>query len=141
MEPLTSGAIAIATLILNKAFEKSGEKLGETVSQQIGKLGQLIQRRPLPKTQAIEQADQPVNFGQAVLEIETVAETDTELAQTMNELADLIKANAKLTQEIQAYISSFQQSPPATIHHYSTQAQEIKNQLQGNTFHAPVTFN
>jgi hypothetical protein len=71
MEPLTSGAIAVAALILHKAFEKSGEKLGEAVSQQVGKLWQLVRQKPLSTTTAIEQA-KPVNFGQAVLEIETI---------------------------------------------------------------------
>jgi hypothetical protein len=32
MEPLTTGAIAVGALILNKAFEKTGDKLGEVVS-------------------------------------------------------------------------------------------------------------
>lgn len=141
MEPLTSGAIAVAALILNKAFEKTGEKLGEAVSQQIGKLGQMVQRKALPKTAAIEQANQPIDFGQAVLEIEASAATDGELAQTVEALAKSVAADPKLAQEIRAYAAKFQQSPPATMHHYSNQVQEIKNQFQGNVFNAPVTFN
>jgi hypothetical protein len=33
MEPLTSAAIAITTLIFTKASEKSGEKQGEAISE------------------------------------------------------------------------------------------------------------
>jgi hypothetical protein len=44
MEPLTSAAIAIATLIFTKAFEKPGEQLGVAVSTQAGKLLQLIRQ-------------------------------------------------------------------------------------------------
>ena len=35
---MTTGAIAVGTLILKKAFEKTGDKLGEAVSHQVGNL-------------------------------------------------------------------------------------------------------
>ncbi|MBD2682301.1 MULTISPECIES: hypothetical protein [Nostoc] len=36
MEPLTAGAIAIATVIATKALEKTGEKVGETLWDKTG---------------------------------------------------------------------------------------------------------
>ncbi|UBF23714.1 hypothetical protein K9N68_18265 [Kovacikia minuta CCNUW1] len=81
MEPLTPALIAVATLILTKAFEKTGEKLGEAVSSQAAQLMQLIQRKALPRTAAIEQAAQPVDVGQAVLEVWLAKQERYEIAE------------------------------------------------------------
>jgi hypothetical protein len=141
MEPLTPAVIAVATLILNKAFEKTGEKLGEAISSQAGQLMQLIKRKPLPKTGAIEKADQPIDFGEAVIEVEAVSSNDAELKEAVGRLAAIVKADPQLAQLIPAYATALQQSQPSTIQNYGKLADEIKNVFQGNTFNAPVTFN
>lgn len=134
VEPImmTSGAIAVATLILNKAFEKTGEKLGEAVSQQISRLWQLIRRKPLPKTAAIEQADQPVDFGQAVLEVETVAATDSELTQTLNDLATIVKADPALLKKLQNTAEAIE-AEPTIIQNNAKLAEKIGMVVQGGT--------
>ncbi|MBW4472625.1 MAG: hypothetical protein KME45_19965 [Stenomitos rutilans HA7619-LM2] len=141
MEPLTPALIAVTTLILKKAFEKTGEKLGEAVSVQLSQFVQLIQRKSLLKTAQIEQADQPVDMGQAVLEVETVSATDPELAQAVTQLAESVKADPRLSQLMPAYAEALQTARPTTIKNYGKLAEEIKNLFQGNTFNAPVTFN
>ncbi len=45
MEPLSLTASAIATLILSKALEKDGERLGEAISDKIGQLLNLIREK------------------------------------------------------------------------------------------------
>lgn len=140
MEPISSAAIAVATLIFNKASEKAGEKLGEAVSKQVGKLAQLVKGKA-PKTAAIEQPEQTVDYGQAVLELESATKTDPELSQTVQELAAAVQADPKLTQLVPAYAEALQRSQPSTIQNYGKLADEIKNLFQGNTFNAPVTFN
>lgn len=140
MEPLSSAAIAVATLILNKASEETGKELGKAISHQIGKLGQLVKGKA-PKTAAIEQADQPVDYGQAVLELESATKTNSELSQTVEELAAAVQADPKLAQLVPAYAEKLEQSQPTTIQNYGKLADEIKNLFQGNTFNAPVTFN
>lgn len=141
MEPLTSAAIAITTLIFTKACEKTGEHLGEGISTQVGKLLQLIQSKSLPQTKAIQQLEQPVNYGEAVLELETSAKNDPELAQAIQTLAVTIQADPKLAPLVASYAQSLQKAPPGTIHNYSKLADEVKNLFQGNAFNAPVTFN
>jgi hypothetical protein len=140
MEPLTSAAIAIATLIFTKASEKSGEKLGEAISTQAGKLLQLIKSKSLPKTSAIE-TTQPIDYGQAVLELATAETTDPELAQSVQELVAAVQADPKLAQVVSAYAEALRKSQPSTVQNYSNLAEEIKNVFQGNTFNAPITFN
>jgi altronate dehydratase len=93
MEPLTTGAIAVATVLATKALEKIGENIGDTLSHQTQQFLELLKQR-LPGTfAAIEQApEQPLNYGQAVLEIETAAKTDTNIRQAIQELVAAAKA-------------------------------------------------
>lgn len=45
MDPATLSAAAIATLVITKAFEKTGEVLGEKALSQGGKLVRLLKER------------------------------------------------------------------------------------------------
>jgi hypothetical protein len=93
MEPLTTGAIAVATLLATKALEKIGENIGDTLYNKTQQFSELLKQR-LPGTfAAIEQApEQPLNYGQAVLEIETAAKTDPNISQVIQELVAAAKA-------------------------------------------------
>ena len=93
MEPLTTVAIAVATLLATKALEKIGENIGDTLSRKTQQFLELLKQR-LPGTfAAIEQApEQPLNYGQAVLEIETAAKTDPNISQVIQELVAAAKA-------------------------------------------------
>ncbi len=132
MEPLTSGAIAVATLILNKASEKIGEKLGETVTQQVNKLLLLIKDKSLPKTTAIEQAEQVGDYGKAVLELETAASQDSELAQTIQEIETSIKADPILLHKIQKTAQAVK-NEPTLIQNNTKLAEKIGLLVQGGT--------
>jgi SepF-like predicted cell division protein (DUF552 family) len=101
VEPVLTAA-AIATMMATKAFEKTGEKIGEAVVGSISKfLGAL--RRKDPKTadaiatvaqqpQLAEQ--QPQDYGTAVLvaKVEEAAKDDVSLKQVIEELATTAKA-------------------------------------------------
>lgn len=93
MEPLTTGAIAVATVLATKALEKIGENIGDSLSHKTQQFLQLLKER-LPGTfAAIEQApEQPLNYGEAVLEIETAAKTDPNISQVIQELVAAAKA-------------------------------------------------
>jgi hypothetical protein len=93
MEPLTTVAIAVATLLATKALEKIGENIGDTLSHKTQQFLELLKQR-LPGTfAAIEQApEQPLNYGQAVLEIETAAKADPNISQAIQELVAAAKA-------------------------------------------------
>ena len=93
MEPLTTVAIAVATLLATKALEKIGENIGDTLYNKTQQFSELLKQR-LPGTfAAIEQApEQPLNYGQAVLEIETAAKTDPNISQVIQELVAAAKA-------------------------------------------------
>jgi len=144
MEPLTTGAIAVATVLATKALEKIGENIGDTLSHKTQQFLELLKQR-LPGTfAAIEQApEQPLNYGQAVLEIETAAKTDTNIRQAIQELTQLAETNPpkdleKFLKEIQAAFANSQQ-PQGTIFNQNFQkainvAQNQTNDQKGSTF-------
>ncbi|MGH2415653.1 MAG: hypothetical protein ACRDEA_18565 [Microcystaceae cyanobacterium] len=97
MELVSLTAGAIATLILTKALEKTGEVLGEKALEQSGKLMQLLWQK-FPKTaQTIESIDLPALEGdevyldaEIVKEIDAAVQADAEVAVTVQSLAQTV---------------------------------------------------
>ncbi|MBO1061878.1 MAG: hypothetical protein HEQ14_13365 [Aphanizomenon flos-aquae CP01] len=136
MEPLTTVAIAVATLLATKALEKIGENIGDTLYNKTQQFSEWLKQR-LPGTfAAIEQApEQPLNYGQAVLEIETAAKTDPNISQVIQELTQLAETNppknlAEILKEIQAAFANSQQ-PQGTI--FNQNFQKAMNVAQNQT--------
>lgn len=93
MDPLRGAAIAVGSIIATKALEKTGEKVGEKVWQQTGKFLTSLKQVSPDTVTAIEKApEQPLDYGQAILEVESVAKTSPELSQIMTELVDIVEA-------------------------------------------------
>ncbi|MEH2043925.1 hypothetical protein [Nostoc sp.] len=93
MEPLTAGAIAIGTVIATKALEKTGEKVGEALWDKTGQFLVTLKKHSPDTVVAIEKApSQPLNYGKAVLEVESAAKANPEVNQAMQELAAAAKA-------------------------------------------------
>ncbi|MGJ5634439.1 tetratricopeptide repeat protein, partial [Nostoc sp. CALU 1950] len=93
--PLTLPAVALTTLILRKAFEKTGEKLREKVLEECNKLLSLLRKKEPKTASAIELAQQqPLNYGQAYLvkQVEEAANKDPEIAQAVQALVNEAKS-------------------------------------------------
>ena len=87
MEPFTTAAIAIGSVVATKALEKTGEKVGETLWQQTGNFLNSLKKESPDTVTAIEKApEQPLDYGKAVLEIEAAAKANPEVARRMQEL-------------------------------------------------------
>ncbi|ODH01535.1 hypothetical protein A4S05_02955 [Nostoc sp. KVJ20] len=145
MEPLTTAAIAVSSIIATKALEKTGEKIGETVWNKINQFLTTLKKQSPHTVTAIEKApEQPLDYGKAVLEIEFAAKANPEVAQAEQELVTAAKAepNPNFIQYIQQLADTLKSQPqqPSTIN-YQKLADEIKTVIQGSTFNAPVTFN
>ncbi len=101
MEPVTLTAAAIATLVITKAFEKNGEKLGEKALEEGGKLLVLLKRKEPSTANDIELAQtQPLDYDQASLveQVEKAAKKDDEIAQAVEALADAVKSQPSIIQ-------------------------------------------
>ena len=93
MEPLTAGAIAIGTVIATKALEKTGEKVGETLWDKTGQFLLTLKKHSPHTVVAIEKAqEQPLDYGKALLEVESAAKANAEVNLAVQELAAAAKA-------------------------------------------------
>ncbi|MBD2535410.1 hypothetical protein H6G97_40855 [Nostoc flagelliforme FACHB-838] len=97
MEPLTAGAIAIGTVIATKALEKTGEKVGEALWEKTAQFLVTLKKHSPDTVIAIEKApSQPLDYGKAVLEVESAAKANTEVNQAVQELAAEAETNPPL---------------------------------------------
>ncbi|MEI1374660.1 hypothetical protein PQG02_29125 [Nostoc sp. UHCC 0926] len=102
MEPVSLTAAAIATLVITKAFEKTGEIIGEKAWDEGEKLLVLLKRKEPSTAKVIEQAKtQPLDYSQAYLigqRVEEAANKDPEIAQAVEAVAN--EAQPQLTNTI-----------------------------------------
>ncbi|MGI2909604.1 hypothetical protein [Tolypothrix sp. VBCCA 56010] len=99
MEPATLTAAAIATLVIVKAFEKTGEIIGEKAWNEGEKLLVMLRRKQPSTANAVELAQtQPLDYGQASLveQVEEAAKKDPEIAQAVEAVAS--EAQTQVTQ-------------------------------------------
>lgn len=120
MEPATLTAAVLATIVVTKAFEKTGEILGEKALEKGGELLVLLRRKKPDTANAIEKAQQqPLDYGQAYLEatakVEEAAKQDPEIAQAVENVAEAVK------------------SQPATVQNFGKLAEKIGMVIQGGT--------
>ena len=138
MEPFTTAAIAIGSVVATKALEKTGEKVGETLWQQTGNFLNSLRNESPDTVTAIEKApEQPLDYGKAVLETEAAAKANPEIAQRMQELVAMVETEPLLKDIVNSIKSQTQQT---TVINSQKLAEQIKNVFQGNTFIGPVTF-
>jgi hypothetical protein len=138
MEPFTTAAIAIGSVVATKALEKTGEKVGETLWQQTGDFLNSLKKESPDTVTAIEKApEQPLDYGKAVLETEAAAKANPEVAQRMQELVAMVETEPLLKDLVNSIKSQTQQT---TVINSQKLAEQIKNVFQGNTFTGPVTF-
>ncbi|MDJ0615877.1 MAG: hypothetical protein QNJ63_03850 [Calothrix sp. MO_192.B10] len=93
MEPLSTAAIAIGSVVATKALEKTGEKVAEALWDKTGKFLVKLRKQSPQTVSGIEKApEQPLDYGKAVLEVESAAQANPEVNQAMQELVAAAKA-------------------------------------------------
>jgi hypothetical protein len=102
MEPVTLTGAVIATLVITKALEKSGEILGEKTIEAGGKLILLLKHKAPETAAAIERArTQPLDYDQAVVigqQVEEAVKQDPEIRQAVEAVADTVKSQPTVVQ-------------------------------------------
>jgi hypothetical protein len=128
MEPLTTAAIAIGTIVATQALETTTEKVTEAVFEKgKGFLSFLRQESPETVT-AIEKApQQPLNYGDVVLAVERAAQASPQVRETMEALVMTAQGSeipnlGNILQDIATALKSQQQK----VENYSKIAEEIK---------------
>ncbi|MBD2253953.1 hypothetical protein [Nostoc parmelioides] len=93
MEPLTTAAIAIGTVLATKALERTGEIIGETLWDKTSEFLVTLRKHSPQTVVAIEKApDEPLDYGKAVIDVETATQAHPEVKQAVEELAAAAKA-------------------------------------------------
>jgi uncharacterized coiled-coil protein SlyX len=123
MEPLTAGAIALATLASNKFIEKTGEILAEKVFEQGGKVMKLLKRKSPETASELEAAaehpalppGQPEDVGEAVLveKIESAAKADPEIRAAVEALGNDVQGVAQVNPELEKAIKELTEAVKA----------------------------
>jgi len=94
MEFVTSAAIAIGSLVATKALEKTGEKVGEVVFDRATNLLSSFKQESPNIVAAIEQSpDTPINYGDAVLELEAAAQKNPKIKENTKALVDAVRSD------------------------------------------------
>lgn len=94
MEPLSTAAIAIGSVVATKALEKTGEKVGEALWDKTGKFLVTLQKHSPHTITAIEKVpEQPLDYVKAVAEAESAARAYPEVNQAMEEVTAVAKAD------------------------------------------------
>lgn len=94
MEPLTTAVMALATILATKALEKTGENVGSLLCEKSSQFLSFLRKQSPDTVDAIEKSEQPLDYGEAVLEIESAAKRNDEVAQLMQELVALSDENS-----------------------------------------------
>jgi hypothetical protein len=132
MEPLSSAAVVISSLIVTKAFEKTGEKLGEVFTDRLGKFINLIRGKELPKTKAVETKAETADYEEAVKELEAATQSDTELSEAVQVLAQTVEADPSLLEKVRN-TAVLVKDEPNIIQNQTKLAEKIGLVVQGGT--------
>lgn len=146
MEPLTAGAIALATLFLNKSVEKTGEILTEKLFEQGGKVRKLLKRKSPETASELEAAaeqpallpGQPEYIGEAVLveKIESAAKADPEIREAVEALGNDVQEAAKVNPELEKAIRDLTEAVKAqrqSSQGITNIAEKIYGNIQGGS--------
>lgn len=119
MEPLATAAIAIGSVVAKKSLEKMGEKVGETLFDKTGCFLASLRKHSPEAVTTIEKAlEEPICYGNAILEVKSAAAADSKVNQAMQDLVAAAKAQPpanlnKVLEDIASALKS-QSSPNQT---------------------------
>jgi hypothetical protein len=111
MEPLSTAAVAIASIIVTKTFEKTGEKLGEAFTDQVGQLVNLLRGKQKHDLATIGQSENKINYRDAVAQLEAASEVDPEINRAVEVLEATIITEPQLLHKLQATVKAIQDEP------------------------------
>lgn len=131
MDPLTAASIAFFTSVLVKTSDKASDRFSDAVIDTTGNFFKRLRQTSPQTANAIELAqEKPLDYGQAVLEVEAAAKTDSELAQAVQAVGMAASSDPELRETINAV-----NDKSWNIQNFSKLAEKI-----ANVYQAPVTI-
>jgi len=141
MDPLTvltTSAIALATGVIMKVLEKSGENIGESLHDKTYNFIRTLKNQSPDTVTAIEKVpDQPLDYGKAILAVVTAVKNDADLANILQELVIAVQENEdqKIAEKINEELSKIaevlkNQNNSGAV--YNNTIEKLVNLAQGN---------
>ncbi len=135
MEPFTIATISVISAVATKTWEKASDKVAEAIVDKAGKFLSSLRIQSPDTVTAIEKAsEQPLDYGKAILEVESAVKVNPEIKLVAQELIEATQANPNPElQAIQQKISDSLKSQQPSVINNQKLADTIKNVFQGNT--------
>jgi hypothetical protein len=131
MEPFGLIAVNTATFLAIKVVEGAAGKLGEKLFDRVGQFLSLLKHKSPRAARAIELAQQqPLDYGQAFLEVQAAAKANPEIAQAVQEIETAVKADPKIAEAVQKEIALLKSQQP-TIQNQAKLAEQVEVLNQG----------
>ncbi len=135
MEPLVLAATAIVTTIATKFFEKTGEQLSEEVFEKSEQfLTNLKQKAPETASAIAKVPQEPLDYGQAVLEVNALAQSDPELETELKRLVAAVQQDPSPTlQQLLQDVNETLKNQQPTVQNVGKLAEKIGMVVQGGS--------
>ncbi|MEP0914201.1 hypothetical protein NDI45_25160 [Leptolyngbya sp. GB1-A1] len=104
MESITLTAAAIATLVLSEAFKEVGKTLGKGTVEAGGKLARLLREKRPETARALAAEEDTPDYKTAVVEVETLAHQDTEVAAAIRSVIEAMQAQPQGQQIVNSFV-------------------------------------
>ena len=93
MEPLSTAAIAIGSVVATTILKEAGKEVGKALGEKTVKFLSILKKQSPDTATAIEKAPkEPLDYDKAVQEVESAALANPEVNQAMEEVAAAAKA-------------------------------------------------
>ncbi|MBD2367419.1 MULTISPECIES: cytochrome c-type biogenesis protein [Leptolyngbya] len=112
MEPMTFTAAAIATLVFSETFKEVGKTLGKGTLDAGGKLAKLLWEKRPGAAKALAAGEEAPEYKDAIVEVETLAQQDTEIAAAIRAVIEVMQAQP----QSQQIVNSFVQKAANVVH-------------------------
>ncbi|MEP0916340.1 hypothetical protein NC981_05890 [Leptolyngbya sp. DQ-M1] len=121
MEPMTFTAAAIATLVFSETFKEVGKTLGKGALETGGKLVRLLWEKRPGAAKALQAGEETPEYKEAIVEVETLAQQDTEVAAAIRAVMEAMQVQPQGQQIVNSFVQKAANvyNAPVTIENQS----------------------
>ncbi|MBW4421313.1 MAG: hypothetical protein KME13_19130 [Myxacorys californica WJT36-NPBG1] len=105
MEPVSFTAAAIAALVLSEGFKEVGKTLGKGTLDAGGKLAKLLWEKRPGAAKALEAGEETAEYKDAIVEVETLAKTDSDIAAAIQAVMRGMQAQPQGQQIVNSFVN------------------------------------
>ncbi|NDJ16032.1 hypothetical protein [Myxacorys almedinensis] len=104
VEPISFTAAAIATLVFSETFKEVGKTLGKGTLDAGGRLAKLLWEKRPGAAKALEAGEETPEYRDAIVEVETLAKTDSDIAAAIQAVMQAMQAQPQGQQIVNSFV-------------------------------------